>query len=544
MTPKRMEYPAELKMRAWYSLHGLHGIVPWLACLEAVTLSEDDLPFWEPYLQQNADRLARELLDAVRPVLRAVVEGVATVKLRQYTTMLSIDAAVADAMQQLGGEGVIRAQKWRAEAAERFQASNGDLGAAVSVFMPTANYSRTLPMICTLVEGEEPVPIPFEGFPASTEDLEPFMGRLIVGRDSDVAGVPDPASAKAFRRIAATLWRVRWRPAALETPQLLRAIAPAIPSAHYQSSLAPLETAESIAERPESFAVMDRNDQSILFPPMPTIPQEAIEGIRKIVERQEWLPTLVERLIIHLAREVWQAFGNRELDPRLRVYEGGWHALAEQAGIPTKHEHHLPGVVSALRAWKGSDGRQPALIADCWLRHSSPGKKAEVRLLVGEGLVPGYALTLPKGDGRRLLPVLAMPTLEIAGVGKDRAGEMLRYRWELLAQLREIAAAEVGGIGEDGGIHFPPKTRKLVARRAGLTEVEAEAINRVWIGAGPGAWLDALDADRVRIADPFAAALISNAARQAEGRRAAHRSKRKPPAKGSVNPKKPIGSKS
>ena len=544
MTPdaERCEYPVELRMRAWYSLHGFHGLVPWSACLEAMVLAEDDLPLWEPYLQQNVAVLAQELLDAVRPVLRAIVEGVVTVE-RHHPSMLSVDAAVADVMQRLGGEGQSRAQKWRAEAAERWEASKGDLTVALSVFASTANSSRTLPLVCVAGEGGEALPLVFQGLPASAGELEPFMGRLIGDTDASVVGIPDPASAKAFRRIAATLWRVRWRAAALEAqPHLLRAIAPAIPSGHYQRSLAPLETADAIAERPESFAVVDRNDQPMFFPPMPTIPVEAIEGIRKIVARQEWLPTLVERLIIHLAREVWKAFGNREIDSRLRVYEGGWRTLAEQAGISAKHEHHLPGVVSALRAWKGSDGRQPALIADCWLRHSSPGKKAEVRLLVGEGLVPGYALTLPKGHGRRLLPVLAMPTLEIPGVGKDRAGEMLRYRWELLTQLREIAAAEVGGIAADGGINFPAKTRKLVARRAGLTEHEAEAVNRVWIGAGPGAWLDALDEERVRIADPFAAALIENAARQAEGRRAAHRSKKKSTGKGSSKSKKPGGS--
>ena len=535
---ERFEYPIELRMRAWYSLHGFHGIAPWSACLEAMVLTEDDLPFWEPYLQQNVAVLAQELLDTVRPVLRAIVAGVVTVK-RQHTKMLSVDAAVADVMQRLGGDGQSRAEKWRTEAADRFQASKGDLTAATSAFMATANSSRTLPMVCVPGESGEALPVVFQGLPASAEDFEPFVSRLIGDTDASVVGIPDPASSKAFRRIAATLWRVRWRAAALEAqPHLLRAIAPAIPSGHYQRSLAPLETAESITERDESFAVVDRNEQLTFFPPMPAIPLEAIQGIRKIVERQEWLPTLVERLIIHLAREVWQAFGNREIDSRLRVYEGGWRTLCEQAGIPQKHEHHLPGVVAALRAWKGSDGRQPALIADFWVRHSSPGKKAEVRLLVGEGLVPGYALTLPKGDGRRLLPVLAMPTLEIPGIGKDRAGDILRYRWELLTQLREIAASEVGGIAEDGGIIFPAKTRKLVARRAGLTELEAEAVNRVWIGAGSGAWLDALDEERVRIADPFATALIENAARQAEGRRAAHRSK-KPSGKNTSKTKSP-----
>lgn len=363
---------------------------------------------------------------------------------------------------------------------------------------------------------------------------------------------PDPATCRALRMIALAVWMDRCGGAAqveradrIIERAIRKAIAPALPASIIQNSLSTLEYAKKVIAvgdevgsnaLPRLAILVRENPSSALQEfhlyepssyPGATLPKLAVDGLRALVEQATWFPVLAEKLVRHLAVRCWEAFRANNYDSltaRELVYVGGWSKLAEEAGINSRYRGDIPRMIALLRIWKGSDGNQHALIYDYHVTEASGRHPSRVTITVGKGLVPGHAAELPRGEGRRLLPVLDLPELQIQGVGKDRAGGLLAYQWELLAALRDVVASEVGGIGNDKAILLPKKLRTLAAERAGLTDKEATAADRVWIGDGPGAWLKPVGEDRVMLMDTRAFDLLSNAEKQAVGRRAGGKS--------------------
>jgi hypothetical protein len=332
-------------------------------------------------------------------------------------------------------------------------------------------------------------------------------------------------TARAWRALAWALWCdefleewQRWQKVTDRAER--KAIAPAIPQIHYANALSPLETANKVSYKQDSFFLVDRDGKEMPLCPLgPAIPEQTLKTLHILAESQEWLPVAVERLVVHITRKCWEQFKEGNLDARVLIYNGGWEALTEAAEVHSKYRHQIPRIIAVLRSWKGLDNKQPSLVADYWEQKAAPGRKAQVRILVGEGLVPGYASGLPSGEGRWLLPILDVPTLVIPGVNPAKSGLLLNYRWELIYSLRRSIASEVGGINEKGKVRLTFADRLEAARKSGLSEREAESIDKVWIGDGSEAWLNSHGEGYVSLKDYEATKLLINASEQAKGRR-------------------------
>lgn len=343
-------------------------------------------------------------------------------------------------------------------------------------------------------------------------------------KEVHMSGIREALCAPAWRRLAWAVWmdliKEDWEKRSGRASR--KAIAPAVTGKHYFQTIAPLEKTRRISGSVEKGIWLIGTDKQIpLFSPeAPALTDVAVEALRKLASNETWLPAIMERLVIHITRKCWQAFHDGNVDARILVYSGGWIKLCLEAGIKSKnHADHVPGIFAAMKAWKGNDGKQPAMIADYWVRKAAPGREAEIRINVGEGLVPGYAATQPTGDDRRLLPVLDVPSLVIPGIGSDHTGSILNYRWELLLKLREAVCSEIGGIGKQNQILLSRVARTDAAMRAGLTEEQGTAIDKVWIGDQDAAWLQPCGPEHVIIKDDDATSLFRNAFEQSQGRR-------------------------
>jgi len=354
------------------------------------------------------------------------------------------------------------------------------------------------------------------------------------GRPAPVRIVgPDPATCQALRYLALAVWRDLFGGAEL-VKRAGKALAPSIPQELAQQSMFPLQRVDRVESRGGGVlvAVAGRSEYALVTA---GIRPDIIDVLRWLARAETWYPAVADRLLRHIITRCAGIYlsgaGPDTLTVPMLKYEGGWSKLAKEAGISEKHRGELPRVVALLRAWKGVDGLQPALIMEYTLSGGHRGERALLTILVGEPLFPGstYIHRIQKGPGRRLLPVLARPETAIPGVSGEKTSNMLLYHWLIVAALRDSAGAgRLVETSEGPAILLPKAARRAAAKEAGLSASEGEAVDRVWIGGGAGSWLTEPDQEGgLRTRDGAAMRLLLDASELSEKARKAAAIRRK-----------------
>lgn len=242
----------------------------------------------------------------------------------------------------------------------------------------------------------------------------------------------------------------------------------------------------------------------------PVLNQGALDLVRSGLAE---LPRLtVERLLRGWARNVFDQ-ARSDVNPFNRiVYDGGWEGLAEKYEINSKDRALLPRIVEVLSRYRGGRRDIPPLVS-YWLTPAAPGRRAELRLDVGEALAPGFVHRLPKdvkGRERWLLPVLPEPHL--FGRGNEHQA-LCDLQWEMLIVFRE----RVEDLAE-GGVELNEADRQALADRSGLGRDTVDRALDEW-STRPDAWLRTLATGRFRLVDEGASRLLAEAAKITRGAR-------------------------
>ena len=209
-----------------------------------------------------------------------------------------------------------------------------------------------------------------------------------------------------------------------------------------------------------------------------------------------------ERVIRGLTRRAYQQ-AVEGVNPYTRlVYPGGFEKFAAEHSVSDRERKGLVAMFEALQNYR-RDARDVAPILTYWLRKASPAGRAELRIDVGEALVPGYVSTLPAGPGRWLLPVLEVPFLDFAD--RARHGALCALQWSILGELRERVEdyAAYGALDVD--------VAALASKIDGLTGPDGDRARLAWI-EGPAPWLRADARGRVALLDDGADRLLKEAA--------------------------------
>ena len=239
----------------------------------------------------------------------------------------------------------------------------------------------------------------------------------------------------------------------------------------------------------------------------PSVDAPALERLRAGASRLHGLT--FERVIRGLTRRAYQQAVDG-VNPYTRlVYAGGFERFVAEHSVSDYERKGLPGMFEALQNYR-RDARDVPPILTFWLRKAAPGRTAELRIDVGEALIPGYVSTLPAGPGRWLLPVLDVPFLDFAD--RARHGALCALQWAILGELRERA--------EDYAAHgaLDVDVAALASTIDGLSGALGDHARRAWI-EGPAPWLRADARGRVALVDPGADRLLKEAARYTENAR-------------------------
>jgi hypothetical protein len=134
------------------------------------------------------------------------------------------------------------------------------------------------------------------------------------------------------------------------------------------------------------------------------------------------------------------------------------------------------------------------------------GRRAEVRLILGEALLPSYVFDLAKStqrerEARRLVPVVDLPPL----IGRpNEYGPQCAFQARLVAEMRRRATELV----EHGGVRFDPDELEQIAASVELpTSMVARVIDR-WRQDGDDgpAFVEVVEPDRYTLASAHAPA--------------------------------------
>ncbi len=417
------------------------------------------------------DLLARELAVAAGGLQRALRPDQAEVRPASDAAIDGIfhyDALAADWVERsYGAYGAAYAAEVRTNARARWEA-----------------YTRRNPLFAGILPGDAPL------FVLWVDPSEfPFPARWPLGLCRDVLwpGVVQPKMEREFTKHAPALPLEVW------TAQHDVRHATEIQDAGHE-----VHALNDVGEVVGRFA-------------SPVLDQAAVELLRSGIEH---LPRLtVERLLRGWARDVFDQ-ARRGVNPFTRlVYAGGWEGLAERYDINSKDRAMLPGIIEALYLYRGSRRSLPAIVADRWLRAASPGRRAELRLDIGEVLAPGYVHRLPSnvtGRDRWLLPVLVEPYL--FGRRNDHQA-LCDLQWDILILFRERAERL-----KTGGVPITASDMRTLAARRHLDDTVVGQAILEW-SSRPDAWLRPAAAGRYTLMDENANALLVEAANITENAR-------------------------
>ncbi len=272
-----------------------------------------------------------------------------------------------------------------------------------------------------------------------------------------------------------------------------------------------------VRERDGEIEAVAQEGRGMVVARYAAIESTKIDSLRKGVDHMK--RALVERVIRELNRTAHMQL-LQGMNPFTRiVYERGFSGFSEAAGITSKRQRsQLRDLFEALQAYRG--GRRdipPAL--QFYMTPAAPGRPAQLRVDVGEAILPGYATTMKREGARTpdtwLLPTLEVPTLP-RGIDKREVGACYDLQWELLHSFRgDLSALDEGWILAE---HLPGATD-----RARVSQRTADLAVGHW--TEQGGWLAARPGDRVTLAEDRALEVFRSARQDGRAKSARARSK-------------------
>lgn len=427
------------------------------AALDAVAKEGDDLAAGARARDDVRDRFARDLRRTAREIVGTFagdpLDGDAAPTETSAGAVLAWDAAFAVELEGIGAEGLAAADETRKHAAGRWMASEARL------------------------------------LPGGAPDL----WRLWQGLDDR------PERPRWLATLARVLWCDRWRASyALE----LSKHAPAMPLL-LRRHLADLRHGDEVRTDGDGTHYIAADGTIVGRFVAPALSRDQLERMRAGVAHLRGVT--FERVIRGLALKAFTLAADGARLYNLAVYLGGFEAFAKEHGINSKDRARLPEIFEAIKAYRGGDRDIPPIIADYWVQPSKPGRPAELRVTIGEALLPMFVSSLrpSRKDDRWLLPVLPVP--ELAFVGGTQQWRMIDLQWDILTELR----ARAEEYAQHGGVYLSRDDERRLAGGLRLDIVRL-AIDR-WT-TGDGAWLTRTAAGRLRLADEGPDALIRDAA--------------------------------
>ena len=417
----------------------------------------DDLAAGARARDDARDRFARELRRVAREIVGTFavdpLDGDAAPTETSAGAVLAWDAAFALELEGIGAGGREAAGATRTNAAARW----------------TASEARLLP------------------------GGAPDLWRLWQGLDDR------PERPRWLATLASVLWIDRWRASyALE----LSKHAPAMPLL-LRRQLADLRHGNKVRTDGDGTHYIAADGTIVGRFVAPALSLDQLERMRAGVDHLRGVT--FERVIRGLALKAFSLAADGARLYNLAVYLGGFEAFAKEHGINSKDRARLPEIFEAIKAYRGGDRDIPPIIADYWVQPSKPGRPAELRVTIGEALLPMFVSSLLPGrkDDRWLLPVLPVP--DLAFVGGTQQWRMIDLQWDILTEFRaraeEYAQHEGVYLSRDDERRLAGDLRPDIVRRA---------IER-W-ATGDGAWLKRTEGGRLRLAGEGPHALIREAA--------------------------------
>lgn len=418
----------------------------------------------------SVDALARALADAASGLRRALLPSIAEGRGDRAVLRLANDAAI---------DGMFH---YDAIAADWIERTYGEHGAryAAAIRLKSRErweeYTNRNPLFQGLLPGDAPL----------------FVLWVDLGEQ--------PYPARWPWGLCSTLWQAVVRP---KLDRTFMQIAPAMPLLTWQHQHDVRKAVETREVQGQIQSLNEAGDVVGRFA-VPVLDQSAVELLRAGIDN---LPRLtVERLLRGWSRDVFDQ-ARRDVNPYNRlVYAGGWDGLAERYNINTKDQSLLPAIVEALYLYRGGRKDIPALVADRWITTAAPGRRAELRLDIGEALAPGFVSRLPadvRGRDRWLLPVLPEPYL-FGWRPKHQA--LCDLQWDILILIRERAEAlKAGGVRINGA-----DVQKLADRRGIDVEMVEQALH-AW-STRDDSWLRLGAPGRYTLVDEGATKLLIEAA--------------------------------
>lgn len=297
--------------------------------------------------------------------------------------------------------------------------------------------------------------------------------------------------------LAAALWTHQWAPARERAARLK---APALPLV-VRRDLEGIRNGRDL--RPSSHGGFDwltPDGRPVARFVSPSVDPERIATMRGGIERLHGVT--FQRIIRGLTRRAYQqAIAGINPFNRL-VYPGGFEGFAVAHGIAAGRERAgLEATFATLHGYRRGSSDIPPILT-FWLRKASPSGRAQLRVDVGEALLPGYVSTLP-AQARRLVPVLDVPFLDFADRGRHAA--LCDLQWDILIEQRIRCEEYAAHGGADVDV------AALAAQREGLSRAWGDKARHAWT-TGPDAWLRDDGRGRLSLVDPGADALIREAA--------------------------------
>lgn len=299
-----------------------------------------------------------------------------------------------------------------------------------------------------------------------------------------------------LRTLARALWTYQWAPARERAARLK---APALPLV-VRRDLEGIRDGRDL--RPSSHGGFDwltPDGRPVARFVSPSVDPERIATMRGGIERLHGVT--FQRVIRGLTRRAYQqAIAGINPFNRL-VYPGGFEAFAVAHGIAAGRERAgLEATFATLQGYRRDASDIPSILT-FWLRRASPAGCAQLRVDVGEALLPGY-VSDTAGD-RRLVPVLDVPFLDFADRGRHAA--LCDLQWDILIEQRIRCEEYAAHGGADVDV------AALAAQREGLSGAWGDKARHAWT-TGPDAWLRDDGRGRLSLVDPGADALIREAA--------------------------------
>jgi hypothetical protein len=206
--------------------------------------------------------------------------------------------------------------------------------------------------------------------------------------------------------------------------------------------------------------------------------------IRKAIPALQTLPG--HRVFSGLVRLGYEQVEADKRDPRRLDFVGGWEAFGREVGLTSKHHYRDAEKVLRLGQhveWESRHGHRGGGWWTWTYKRGSRAGPGRLRVVLGDMLLPGYAVDMADGGGRarlarearRLVPELRHePPLSELGGGLEGPGLLLQR----LFMLALVDGAEA--LARDGLVEIPEDEWHRMASDAGVPPARVPRVLDSW----------------------------------------------------------------